>query len=545
MTEKVLRPAPPVPSGIFLSSVAPIENLHTQRGKHTPSSDPPMIQPSLSRALALLLLIAGLLTPLWEADAGTGIDPNREFRGVWVAAVANIDWPSSRTLSTARQQAELIAIFDRARAMNLNAVLFQVRPMGDALYDSRYEPWSEFLSGTMGRPPDPYYDPLAFAIEQARKRGLELHAWINPYRASHPDAKSPLAPNHIRNTHPGIVRKYGDYFWMDPTSETSKSHTLKVVLDIVRRYDVDGIHYDDYFYPYPSYANGADFPDDANWAKYQRTGGRLSRNDWRRAHVNDFVKRLYDAVKHENPKVKVGVSPFGIWRPGFPEGIDGLDQYDKLYADAKLWLNRGWIDYFSPQLYWPIDQKAQAYRPLLAWWVGENPMKRHVWPGNFTSKITNDPDSWDPREIVNQIRATRVQAGATGNIHFSMVALMENRRNISNLLRSTVYSEPALAPAFPWLGNEAPARPRVAPLQTLQNGDLLLRWSSPPNEDLRLWAVYTRTATGDWEMRVVPAYKTHQSSVRLSAKENVTAVAISAVNRLGLESNRSLLRIAR
>lgn len=503
-----------------------------------------MFKNVVAPALAALLVLAGCAGPQTVAQAQTaGIEPAREFRAAWVATVANIDWPSNRHLGVREQQAELIAIFDRAAALNLNAILFQVRPMGDALYASRLEPWSEFLTGEMGKAPRPAWDPLAFAIEEAHKRGMELHAWINPYRASHPDARSERSSNHISRTNPGIVRRYGSYLWLDPTDEATKTHTLNVILDIVRRYDVDGIHYDDYFYPYPDYAGGADFPDHANWSRYQRNGGTLSRDDWRRAHVNDFVHRLYEAVKREDRRVKVGVSPFGIWRPDHPKGIEGLDQYAMLYADAKLWLNNGWIDYFSPQLYWPIDQRPQAYKRLLDWWIGENRHHRHIWPGNFTSRINHSPTSWKPEEIINQIAATRERPGATGNIHFSMVALMENRHGISNMLRRGPYAEPALVPPSPWLGNTAPTRPRAG-IRHLPNGDIQVSWESPQGEDLRVWAIYTRSG-GDWRMRLVPAHKTNSGILRLSANENITDIAVSAVDRLGIESDRSLLRVRR
>lgn len=503
-----------------------------------------MFNGSVTRLAASLAIWAGLLFHGPAASAQSGIEPTREFRAAWVASVANIDWPSSRDLTTREQQAELIAIFDRASALNLNAILLQVRPTADALYESSYDPWSEFLTGEMGRPPQPFYDPLEFAIEQAHRRGLELHAWINPYRASHPDARRPPSANHITRTRPEIVRQYGRYLWLDPTDEATKSHTLNVILDIIRRYNVDGIHYDDYFYPYPDYAHGADFPDDANWREYQRNGGRLARDDWRRSHVNDFVRRLYAAVKEEDPRVKVGVSPFGIWRPDHPKGIDGLDQYAMLYADAKLWLNEGWIDYFAPQLYWPIDQRAQAYKPLLDWWLGENTRNRHIWPGNFTSKITNGADSWRPEEIVNQISATRDRPGASGNIHFSMVALMENRRNISGLLRDGPYAEPALVPATPWLDNRQPTRPNAS-IRRSSDGALHVQWTSPPDEDLRLWAIYTRGSESAWRMRLVPAHNIHESSLQLSPNEEVTEVAVSAISPLGIESDRSLLRVRR
>ncbi len=476
-----------------------------------------------------------------RAQGMTGPETNREFRGAWIATVANIDWPSSRGLSTAEQQAELTAMLDKAVEYHLNAVIFQVRPMGDALYESRLEPWSEFLTGQAGRAPSPFYDPLAFVIEESHKRGLELHAWFNPYRAKHPSARSELPRNHISRTRPEITREYGRYLWLDPTDERTKRHTLDVILDVVRRYNVDGVHIDDYFYPYRSYADGADFPDDANWEAYRRQGGRLDRADWRRSHVNDFVRRLYEEVKREDRRVRVGISPFGIWRPNNPPGIQGLDQYNVLYADAKLWLNEGWLDYFSPQLYWPIDQAPQSYTRLLAWWVGENRHRRHVWPGNFTSRIDNTPRSWDPEEIVNQIRVTREQAGASGNIHFSMIALSENRKGIGDRLRGTVYAEPALPPASPWLGNQPPQPPRAS-IQRARSGELVISWENSVRDDVRVWVLHFRR-DNRWSMRVIPAHDVRTHTTRMRGDAGVTDLAISAVDRLGNESARAFLRV--
>ncbi|MEO5580204.1 MAG: family 10 glycosylhydrolase, partial [Gemmatimonadaceae bacterium] len=281
----------------------------------------------------------------------------REFRAVWVATVSNIDWPSRSGLSSWEQQAELIAILNRTVALNMNAVILQVRPATDALYQSDIEPWSEYLSSQMGRPPEPFYDPLEFAVTEAHKRGLELHAWFNPYRSRHPSAKSEVAATHLSNTRPGLVRTYGKHLWLDPGDPAVRRHSLRVVMDVVRRYDVDGIHVDDYFYPYKERdsANAIiDFPDDETWSRYTKAGGKLARHDWRRNNVDTFIRELYTETKRIKPWVKVGISPFGVWRPGFPDQIKGFDAYAELYADSRKWLNEGWLDYFTPQLYWPI-----------------------------------------------------------------------------------------------------------------------------------------------------------------------------------------------
>ena len=405
----------------------------------------------------LLLLCAALLaacTP--EKKAEPSASPPavvREFRAAWVASVSNIDWPSRPGLPAAQQQAELIAIVERAQAIGLNALIVQVRPSADALYASPLEPWSEYLTGEQGKPPEPFYDPLAMWIDEAHRRGIEVHAWFNPYRARHPSSKSAAAPGHVSNTMPRVVKRYGESLWMDPGEPASARRTLEVIADVTRRYDVDGIHIDDYFYPYPEKAadgSEVDFPDDASWAEYKRSGGRLSRADWRRANVDALVQRIHDVVHEVKPWVRFGVSPFGIGRPDLrPPGVAGFSQYDKLYANVELWLQRGWLDYLAPQLYWPVDSPEQPFDPLLDYWLRVNTAGRHVWPGYFTSRIDDTPRSWRPEEIERQVAITRAR-GVDGHIHFSMAALMQNRGGIADRLK-TLYAVPARVPESPWL----------------------------------------------------------------------------------------------
>jgi uncharacterized lipoprotein YddW (UPF0748 family) len=336
-----------------------------------------------------------------------------ELRGVWIATVNNIDWPSRRDLTVDEQKAELIRIFDRAAALELNAVFLQVRPMADAIYPATGSPWSEYLTGTMGKAPEPAYDPLAFAIEEAHARGLALHAWFNPFRARHPTSSSALAAGHLAARRPQLVRPYGKYLWLDPGDAEARDEVLAAVLDVVRRYAVDGVHLDDYFYPYPE--DGTPFPDDATWQRYRANGGRLSRDDWRRKNINDFVQALYRSVKTLRPDVQVGISPFGIWRPRHPRQIRGFDAYAQLYADSRLWLRNGWVDYLAPQLYWPIDRREQSFPVLLRWWMRQDRRNRGVVAGLFASK-------WSAAEIERQIALTR-RAKARGFILFSAKAL--------------------------------------------------------------------------------------------------------------------------
>ncbi|GAB3469860.1 glycoside hydrolase family 10 protein [Massilia terrae] len=512
----------------------------------------------VASALALGGLLTACKTPptatvpgaVVQAGADQPPPAPREFRAAWVSTVANIDWPSKQNLTAQQQQAEAIAILDRAKAMNLNAIVLQVRPSADAIYASNIEPWSEYLTGTQGKPPQPWYDPLKFWIAEAHARGLELHAWFNPYRARHNIAKSPAAPNHISRTNPAAVKQYGNFLWMDPGEESASKQTLDVVLDVVKRYDVDGVHIDDYFYPYPIEAPNAagnaaaldgkaakaelDFPDQASWQRYVAGGGKLDKPSWRRDNVNRLIEGMYEEVHHEKSWVRVGISPFGIGRPDRrPPTISGFSQYDKLYADAETWLQKGWVDYLSPQLYWPVSQTAQAYDTLLDYWIGQNTQGRHIWPGMFTSRIGAPSRDYQPQDILQQIDIARSRPGAGGHVHFSMVALMENRKGLDDQLMAGQYAQPALVPASPWLGSTAPSAPKVSAAR----GGRLLKLNMTPGKGDALYAVWTRYGS-EWRFSVVPAAQKHALVTDDAKLGEPNAVFVSAVDRLGNESER-------
>ena len=358
-----------------------------------------------------------------------------EFRAAWVATVHNIDWPSKPGLSGAAQRAELITILNRAAELKLNAILLQVRPASDALYASSKEPWSQFLTGKQGVSPG--YDPLEFAVKEAHERGIEVHTWINPFRAAS-NAATPLAPNHIAKAHPEWVRRHGAQLWVDPGEPEARQYVLGVIADIVRRYDIDGVHIDDYFYPYPV-KGVASFPDDATWNRYGVKSG-LTRADWRRDNINDFVRSMYRTVKATKPRVRVGISPFGIWRPGVPATTQAqLDAYGQLFADSRKWLAEGWCDYMAPQLYWSISPAKQSFPVLLDWWRAQS-RGTPVWPGIATERIGSARPA---QEIINQIALTRRGTNSPGHIHWSMKALMQNRGGIADLLRQGPYGERA------------------------------------------------------------------------------------------------------
>lgn len=472
-----------------------------------------------------------------ETDALSPPPVPREFRGVWVATVGNIDWPSRPGLSTAEQRRELLAILDRASELNLNAVIFQVRPAADALYASELEPWSEYLTGTMGRAPDPYWDPLAVAVEEAHARGLELHAWFNPYRARRAPDRDAIASSHISRTRPDLVRTYGEQLWLDPGEPDVLEHTLAVVLDVVRRYDIDGVHVDDYFYPYPLERAPGDtipFPDDPSWQRYVASGGTLSRSDWRRSNVDELVERLYAAVKAAKPWVKFGISPFGTWRPGYPPVIGGYDAYENLYADARKWLWRGWLDYATPQLYWPIDRWDLSFPVLLGWWDRQNLYGRHLWPGLIPSRI-GDPsrvlEEWSATEIVRQIYVTRGQHGANGNILFSMRSLMGRPDSVADLIRRQAYAQPALVPASTWLDATPPQQPVVSLVPRGNAFDL--RFRAGAAEPAWQWVVQVHHEDDSWITWILPGAEDRLSVTTRRGDARPDAVFITVLDRYG------------
>ena len=470
------------------------------------------------------------------------VSPLREFRAAWIATVANINWPSKPGLSTEDQKAEALSILNYLQENKFNAVIFQVRPQADALYKSDIEPWSYFLTGQQDRAPLPFYDPLSFWIEEAHKRGMELHAWLNPYRAHHTTGKD-ISSRSVVKTNPERVYLLKEgFWWMDPAMKATQDHTSRVVMDIVKRYDVDGIHFDDYFYPYPSYNGDKDFPDDKSWSAYVNSGGKLSRGDWRRDGVNKLIERLYAEIKQEKKHVKFGLSPFGIWRPGYPSTVTGFDQYEKLYADAKLWLNKGWIDYFTPQLYWPINKQGQSFPDLLGWWQSENTLQRHLWPG--ISIGTNKNGVTNNKEVLDEISLTRsMLPKSMGAVHWSVSSLTKNP-TLTKELKAGPYSIPALVPASPWLDAIAPASPQVA--ITKSKDKLNIQWSSK-DKDATGWILYAQY-DNKWEYTIMGKAQLNASLQLLNADitgktSTLKNIMVTAVDRTGNESEQQLIPV--
>ncbi|MEI8074509.1 MAG: family 10 glycosylhydrolase [Bacteroidota bacterium] len=409
---------------------------------------------------------------------------NYEFRAVWVATVDNIDWPSTKNISVADQKAEFIKLLDMHQLNGMNAVIVQIRPAGDALYPSQYEPWSEFLTGKQGAPPIPYYDPLEFMIKETHNRGMEFHAWMNPYRAVFNMQKSSIAATHLTKLHPEWFLVYGNKKYFNPALPEVRQHTIRVVKDIVSRYDIDAIHMDDYFYPYR--IAGKEFPDQSSYLKY---GNGLNKEDWRRSNCDSIIKQLYETIRSTNPRVKFGISPFGIWRNKSqdPMGSDtkgGQTNYDDLYADILLWLEKGWVDYVVPQLYWERGHKLADYDVLLNWW-NQHVYGRQLYIGHGFYRAGTNPAWRNTNEIPKQIAALRNYKTTKGSVYFNSKVFEKNPLGWNDSLRNNYYYYPALVPPMPWIDDAIPVQPTV---KKLGNGIIELANFGP--EKIKAFGVF-------------------------------------------------------
>ncbi|MBO4208360.1 family 10 glycosylhydrolase [Micromonospora echinofusca] len=379
--------------------------------------------------------------------------PKRQLRGTWIASVSNINWPSRTGLTAAAQQAELRSLLDQAKALRLNAVFLQIRPAADAFWPSPYEPWSQYLTGTQGG--NPGYDPLAFAVTEAHARNLELHGWFNPYRVSTQPDVTKLAAGHPARTNPTWVERYDGKLFYNPGVPAARRHTVDAIMDAVSRYDLDGVHFDDYFYPYP--VSGQVFDDAAEYAAH---GAGRSLADWRRANVDTMVQEVAARIRQVKPHVRFGISPFGIWRNASTDPLgsatSGLQSYDAIYADSRRWVKQGWVDYLAPQLYWPIGFTAAPYEVLVPWWsdvVAGTDVQLYVGQATYRIPTWGDPEEM-PRHLVLN-RDHRV----SGDIHYSVKELLANPLGFADRLRTDFYRNPALVPVNARLGGTAPYAP--------------------------------------------------------------------------------------
>lgn len=433
-----------------------------------------------------------LLLPAFFSFSLLIAQPKYEFRGVWVATVNNIDWPKAGVTNPESQKTDYIRLLDMHQRNGMNAMIVQVRPAADAFFPSQYEPWSQWLTGVQGQPPSPYYDPLEFMIEETHKRGMEFHAWLNPYRAVHNTGSSSIAANHITRIHPEWFLTYGDKKYFDPSNKEAQQFVVNVVRDIVKRYDVDAIHMDDYFYPYR--IPGKEFPDAAS---YTKSGSKLNKDDWRRSNTDSIIQALSIAIKQEKKLCRFGISPFSVWRNKDKDPAKGSDSqsgqtnYDDLYADILLWLKKGWIDYVTPQLYFTIGHPKVDYAKMLDWW-SRNSFGRHVYIGHGIYKVEGSEPGWNnPNEIPNQIKLLRRYPNVQGSIYYSSRIFDPNPNGWNDSLKNNYYQYPALLPHMRWISNEKPWPPIVERSLTNDSVIKLVVKPDPRNHiDIKYYVVY-------------------------------------------------------
>lgn len=425
---------------------------------------------SLLCVFFLLLMAGGVFAQVQTGSAY----PKREFRAAWIQSVNG----QFRGMPTEKLKQNLIGQLNSLQKAGINAIIFQVRPEADALYASRLEPWSRFLTGVQGKAPEPYWDPMQFMIDECHKRGMEFHAWINPYRTK-TTLKSELAPNHVYNIHPEWFVTYGDQLYFDPALPESRRHICMVVSDIVSRYDVDAIHMDDYFYPYP--IKGKDFPDDASFARFG--GGFSNKGDWRRSNVNVLIKKLHETIREIKPWVKFGVSPFGIYRNESSDPLGsktkGLQNYDDLYADVLLWTREGWIDYNIPQIYWHIGHPVADYETLVKWWA-RNTENRPLFIGQSVMNTVQNADPKNPsiNQLPRKMALQRAYQTIGGSCQWPASAVVENAGKYRDALIAEYHKYPALPPVFDFMDNEAPAKVRRMKSVWTEDGYILF-WTAP------------------------------------------------------------------
>ena len=425
---------------------------------------------SLLCVFFLLLMAGGVFAQVQTGSAY----PKREFRAAWIQSVNG----QFRGMPTEKLKQNLIGQLNSLQKAGINAIIFQVRPEADALYASRLEPWSRFHTGVQGKAPEPYWDPMQFMIDECHKRGMEFHAWINPYRTK-TTLKSELAPNHVYNIHPEWFVTYGDQLYFDPALPESRRHICMVVSDIVSRYDVDAIHMDDYFYPYP--IKGKDFPDDASFARFG--GGFSNKGDWRRSNVNVLIKKLHETIREIKPWVKFGVSPFGIYRNESSDPLGsktkGLQNYDDLYADVLLWAREGWIDYNIPQIYWHIGHPVADYETLVKWWA-RNTENRPLFIGQSVMNTVQNADPKNPsiNQLPRKMALQRAYQTIGGSCQWPASAVVENAGKYRDALIAEYHKYPALPPVFDFMDNEAPAKVRKMKPVWTEDGYILF-WTAP------------------------------------------------------------------
>ncbi len=434
----------------------------------------------------LVIVITSFLNPVYGQDC-----PKREMRAAWVATVANIDWPSATDLSTEEQQVEFDALLKVIKDYNLNTIVFQIRPSADAMYKSSLEPWSRWLNGEQGKAPDPYYDPLEYAISKCRENGIDIHVWLNPYRAVS-DTAHITSDDHVTRTHPEWFLTYGKTVYFNPGLQETRDFVASVVGDIVRRYDIDAIHMDDYFYPYR--IAKVEFPDDSTFAAYPRGFAADKKNDWRRDNVDLIIEQLHDTIKAIKPWVEFGISPFGVWRniandPAGSKTRAGVTNYDDLYADILKWQQHGFIDYVTPQIYWEIGKEVADYAILADWW-SRNTYGCQLFIGQAPYRISRKSKvrEWKRAgEITDQISLNRTYPNIQGSMFFSTKSLVNNPRHLKEKLTRKLYRYPALVPENNNIDPVIPEAP-LDPVITVSGSTVTLAWEK--GYDTKSFVIY-------------------------------------------------------
>jgi len=475
--------------------------------------------------------------------------PKREFRAVWIATVTNIDWPSTPHLSTADQKRELVNLLEFDKQLGLNAVMFQVRTEADAFYFKSKEPWSRWLTGKQGQAPDPVYDPLELAITEAHKRGIELHAWFNPYRATFNNNYKALSPQHITNTRPEWFFVYGGQKIFNPGLPEVRDYIIATILNVVDNYDIDGVHMDDYFYPYE--IAGQHINDAAAFKKYGSDFSDI--NDWRRNNVNMLVQALSDSIHKHKPHMKFGISPSGIWanKSQNPEGSDthGGDTYYELFTDSRKWVKEGWVDYINPQIYWPFQYRLAAFENVMDWW-SNNTYGRHLYVGHAAYRI-NEPKSpgfKEPSQIPDQIKYLRSNPRVQGSVYFSQRSLLNNPLGFTDSLKKTYYNHPALTPTMQWLDSIPPNQPQQLTAVALP-GKVTLKWATPApardKEPVYGYVIYRFTDDQKVDMERTENIISIRFNVDLSAEDTTAQkdkkyiYVVTAIDRIKNESEHS------
>lgn len=462
-------------------------------------------------------------------------NPAIELRGAWVATVANIDWPSSKTLSPKKQKAEIISILDFYATHYFNTIFVQVRPGADTFYPSKLEPWSRYLTGVQGKSPG--YNPLKFWVREAHKRGIEFHAWINPFRITN-SKEEKLVKSHPANLHPDWVVTYGGKKYYNPGVPECKEHIKSIVAELVENYDVDGIHFDDYFYPYP--IHGEEFPDSLTYLSYNTNFSNIY--DWRRQNVNAIIKELNTTIKGIKSTVKFGVSPFGVWRNknNDERGSDtaaGITNYDDLYADVLKWLDKGWVDYVTPQLYWSTENPAVPFKLLAQWW-NDHACGRSVYIGHALYKLNGKKPIWkDPQQMVEQVNIVRKNHYSSGSVFFSYKHFKKNELGFLDSLKTSIYRHPSLIPSMSWIDNKIPVTPKSLKIKRNK-----LYWHRPyyllKRNNLR-YAVYMIQQGGIKQLVLITQKRKCDIMNVVNNESNVLGFQVTAVTKTNNESKGS------